>query len=93
MKGGLVAQVAVLMALEGGGLRLRGDLIAESVIDEEFAGGGGTLAGRLRGTTADACAIAEGTNHYVVRATRGGHFFDMVARPATPRATSRRRRS
>ena len=37
------------------------------------AGGGGTLAGRLRGDNADACAIAEGTNHEVVRATRGGH--------------------
>ena len=49
MKGGLVAQFAVLMALQAGGVRLRGDVMAESVVDEEWAGGGGTLAARLRG--------------------------------------------
>jgi acetylornithine deacetylase len=86
MKGGLAAQFAVAMALARGGLRLGGDLLCESVIDEEFAGGGGTLAGRLRGDNADACAIAEGTNHEVVRATRGGHFFDVVCRAGDPMA-------
>jgi acetylornithine deacetylase len=84
MKGGLAAQFAVAMALKKAGVRLAGDLLCESVIDEEFAGGGGTLAGRLRGDRADACAIAEGTNHEVVRATRGGHFFDLVCRAGDP---------
>lgn len=86
MKSGLAAQFGVAMALRKAGLRLRGDLLCESVIDEEFAGGGGTLAGRLRGDNADACAIAEGTNHEVVRATRGGHFFDLVCRAGDPMA-------
>jgi acetylornithine deacetylase len=86
MKGGLAAQFAVLLALKRAGLRLGGDVLAESVVDEEFAGGGGTLAGRLRGDNADACAIAEGTNHEVVRATRGGHFFDLVCRAGDPMA-------
>jgi acetylornithine deacetylase len=84
MKGGLAAQFAVAMALEKAGTRLRGDLICESVVDEEFAGGGGTLAGRLRGDNADVCAIAEGTNYEVVRATRGGHFFDLACRAGDP---------
>jgi acetylornithine deacetylase len=84
MKGGLAAQFAVAMALSKAGLRLGGDLLCESVIDEEFAGCGGTLAGRLRGDLADACAIAEGTNYSVVRATRGGHFFDIVCRAGDP---------
>ena len=84
MKGGLAAQFAVAMALAKAGTRLRGDLICESVVDEEFAGGGGTLAGRLRGDNAEACAIAEGTNYEVVRATRGGHFFDLVCRAGDP---------
>jgi acetylornithine deacetylase len=84
MKGGLAAQFACAMALARAGVRLRGDLLCESVVDEEFAGGGGTLAGRLRGDNADACAIAEGTNHEVVRATRGGHFFDLVCRAGDP---------
>jgi acetylornithine deacetylase len=86
MKGGLAAQFAVAMALRKAGLRLGGDLLFESVIDEEFAGCGGTLAGRLRGDLADACAIAEGTNYAVVRATRGGHFFDIVCRAGDPMA-------
>ena len=80
MKGGLAAQFAVLMALKKAGVRLPGDVLSESVVDEEWGGGGGTLAGRLRGDKADACVIAEGTNLSVVRATRGGHFFDIVSR-------------
>lgn len=86
MKSGLAAQAAVAMALGKAGLRLGGDLLVESVVDEEFAGGGGTLAGRLRGTRADACAIAEPTNEAVLRASRGGHFFDIVCRAGDPGA-------
>ncbi len=86
MKSGLAAQFAAAVALERAGVRLAGDLLCESVIDEEFAGVGGTLAGRLRGDRADACAIAEGTNYAVVRATRGGHFFDLVCRAGDPMA-------
>jgi acetylornithine deacetylase len=84
MKGGLVAQFAVLMALRAGDVRLRGDVMAESVVDEEWAGGGGTLAGRLRGDKADACVIAEGTNLSIMRATRGGAFFEITARAGDP---------
>jgi acetylornithine deacetylase len=86
MKGGLAAQAAVAMALRKAGIRPGGDLLVESVADEEFGGGGGTLAGRLRGTTADACAIAEPTNEAVFRASRGGHFFDVVCRAGDPSA-------
>ena len=86
MKGGLAAECAVAIALRRAGLRPGGDLLLESVVDEEFAGGGGTLAARLHGVTADACAIAEPTNHEVVRATRGGHFFDIVCRAGDPSA-------
>ena len=86
MKGGLAAQCAVAMALRKAGLRPGGDLLFESVVDEEFAGGGGTLAARLRGDTADACAIAEPTNEAVLRASRGGHFFDIVCRAGDPGA-------
>jgi acetylornithine deacetylase len=84
MKSGLAAQFAVAMALQKAGTRLRGDLLCESVIDEEFGGVGGTLAGRLRGDLADACGIAEGTNHEVVRATRGGHIFDLTCAAGDP---------
>ncbi len=86
MKGGLAAQCAAAMALKKAGIRAGGDLLVESVVDEEFAGGGGTLAARLHGVTADACAIAEPTNHEVLRASRGGHFFDVVCRAGDPGA-------
>src|ERR1700733_14603381 len=41
MKGGLVAQAGVLCAIKAAGIRLGGDLVFESVIDEEWCGGGG----------------------------------------------------
>jgi acetylornithine deacetylase len=74
------------MAMRRAKLRPGGDLLVESVVDEEYAGGGGTLAARLRGVAADACAIAEPTNEEVLRASRGGHFLDLVCRAGDPGA-------
>ena len=85
MKGGLVAQAAVLCALRRAGIRLNGDLMFESVIDEEWGGGGGTLAARLRGYTADACVVAEGTQLEIYRATRGGLFADLSVDAGDPK--------
>lgn len=78
MKGGLAAQFAVLCALKRGGVRLSGDIFCESVVDEEWGGGGGTLAARLRGPRADACVIAEGTQEELALATRGGAVIDLT---------------
>jgi acetylornithine deacetylase len=78
MKGGLVAQAAVLVALKRAGIRLKGDLLFESVVDEEWGGGNGTLAGRMRGDNADACVIAEGTQMEIYRATRGSFVVDLL---------------
>ncbi|MFH1567904.1 MAG: M20/M25/M40 family metallo-hydrolase [Gemmatimonadota bacterium] len=86
MKGGLAAQFGVLLALARAGVRLPGEVLAESVVDEEWAGGGGTLAARLKGYRADACAIGEGTGLTIYRATRGGHFVDITARAGDPSA-------
>jgi acetylornithine deacetylase len=84
MKGGLVAHAAVLCALSQAGIRLSGDLFLESVIDEEWGGGGGSLAARLRGITADACVITEGTQLEIYRATRGGMFADLTVSAGDP---------
>ena len=86
MKGGLAAQFVAAAALRRAGVKLGGDVLCESVVDEEWAGGGGTLAGRLRGDNADAAVIAEGTGLAVVRATRGGHFFEVTATAGDPSA-------
>ncbi len=77
MKGGLAAQFAVACALRKAGVRTGGDLLFESVVDEEWGGCGGTLAGRLRGDNAEACVIGESTGLVVNRATRGGYIFDL----------------
>ena len=84
MKGGLVAAFAAIVALKESGIRLRGDLMCESVIDEEWGGGGGTLAGRLRGHIADACIIPEPTDLAVFRASRGGYFVDIEVTAGDP---------
>lgn len=77
MKGGLIAGFAVAIALKNAGVRLGGDLLCESVVDEEWGGGGGTLAARLRGDIADACVIPEPTDLAIFRASRGGYIVDI----------------
>lgn len=86
MKGGLVANAAVVCALKRASLRPGGDVLFESVIDEEWGGGGGTIAARLRGDTADACVIPEGTQLEIYRATRGGFVVDLIAEAGDPSA-------
>lgn len=78
MKGGLVANAGVLCALRRARLRPGGDILFESVVDEEWGGSGGTIAARLRGGSADACVISEGTQLEIYRATRTGFVVDLV---------------
>lgn len=86
MKGGLVANAAVIVALRRAGIRTGGDILFESVVDEEWGGGGGTIAARLRGDTADACVIPEGTQLEIYRATRGGFVVDLIVDAGDPSA-------
>lgn len=84
MKGGVVANAAVVCALHAAGIRTGGDVLFESVVDEEWGGGGGTIAARLRGDTADACVIPEGTQLEIYRATRGGFVVDLIVDAGDP---------
>jgi acetylornithine deacetylase len=84
MKGGIVANAAVVAAIHAARIPLGGDLLFESVVDEEWGGGGGTIAARLRGETADACVIPEGTQLQIYRATRGGFVVDLVVDAGDP---------
>jgi acetylornithine deacetylase len=77
MKGGVVAACGVLAALQKAGVKLEGDLFFESVVDEEWGGGGGTLAARLKGHVAEACVIPEPTDLAIFRASRGGYVVDV----------------
>jgi acetylornithine deacetylase len=53
-------------------------LLFESVVDEEFASGNGTLAARLRGYRADLAVIAEPTRMEVCRACLGAFLGNLT---------------
>ncbi len=84
MKGGVAANAAVVAAIHAARIPLGGDVLFESVVDEEWGGGGGTIAARLRGDTADACVIPEGTQLQIYRATRGGFVVDLIVDAGDP---------
>ncbi len=72
MKGGVATNLFAAEALAEMGLRLAGDLVFETVVDEEFGGVNGTLAGRLMGFNADAAVISEPSFLRVCPGQRGG---------------------
>ncbi|MPZ17801.1 MAG: M20/M25/M40 family metallo-hydrolase [Luteitalea sp.] len=78
MKGGIAVNLFVVEALAGMRLELAGDLLFESVVDEEFGGVNGTLAGRLMGFQADAAVISEPSFLRICPAQRGGRTVDLT---------------
>jgi acetylornithine deacetylase len=78
MKAGIAANLFVVEALAELGIRLQGDLTFESVVDEEFGGVNGTLAGRLAGYTADAAILSEPSSLRICPAQRGGRTVHVT---------------
>lgn len=78
MKSGLAAALAASQALEDLQIRLEGDLLFESVVDEEFGGANGTLACRLRGLEADLAIIPEPTNLAICPGNQGGSMYRII---------------
>lgn len=76
MKGGLSALVLGLEAALETGFVPGGDILIESVVDEE-GGGNGTLACVDRGYRADGAIIAEGSNMEVFAANRGAWLVEV----------------
>jgi len=70
MKGGLAAMLMAMRIIKRSGIKLKGDVIFQSVVDEE-GGGNGTLACVERGYRADAAIIAEPTGLEICCAHRG----------------------
>jgi acetylornithine deacetylase len=77
MKSGLAASITALRCLKALGVHLDGDLIVESVVDEENGGSNGTLASRLRGHNADACISPEPNGMLLSPAHRGGRLWEI----------------
>ena len=73
MKGGIAAHIMAVRILLDEGIRLKGDLIIESPIEEEGPGTG-TLACQARGYRADAGIVTEPTNNEIVTAFVGGVY-------------------
>ncbi len=76
MKSGIVAAMVALECLIELGVKLRGDVIFESVVNEEHAGNG-TLACVARGITADAAIITEPTKNTVRLGNAGGVYWGI----------------
>jgi acetylornithine deacetylase len=78
MKAGIAANLFVAKAIHDLGIALRGDLVIESIVDEEFGGVNGTLAGRVRGYLADAAVISEPSFLRICPAQRGGRTVHIT---------------
>ena len=70
MKSGVSAMIMAIKVLKNIGAKLKGDIIFQSVVDEE-GGGNGTLDCVDRGYKADVAIIAEPTNLEICAAHRG----------------------
>jgi len=78
LKGGLAASFWALKLLAELGFEPRGEILFESVVDEEFAGGNGTLASRLKGYNADLAVVTEPTRMQVCPACLGAFLGDLT---------------
>lgn len=79
MKGGVAAMIMALRVLRREGIALKGDVIAESVVDEELTGYG-TLAAILRGYRADAGICLETSDLCVQPGCVGRLWFTLRIR-------------
>jgi acetylornithine deacetylase len=80
MKGGVATNLFILECLHQLKLPLAGDVLFETVIDEEFGGANGTLAGRLMGFHADAVILSEPSALRICPAQRGGGIAHITLR-------------
>ncbi len=78
MKGGVATNLFVIECLHKLNIQLAGDVLFESVIDEEFGGVNGTLAGRLKGFNADAVILSEPSFLRICPAQRGGRIAHVT---------------
>lgn len=76
MKGGIAAMLTALDCIDRAGISLRGDVIFQSVVDEE-GGGNGSFACAARGYRADGAIIAEPTQLEIMPAHMGWLFYKL----------------
>ncbi|MCA1010457.1 peptidase [Halobacillus halophilus] len=79
MKGGNVSMLLALKVLKNLDIRLKGDVIFQSVIEEE-SGGTGTLAAVMKGYKAEAALIPEPTNMKIFPKQQGSMWFRIYVK-------------
>ncbi|MFE8702089.1 peptidase [Cytobacillus sp. FJAT-54145] len=79
MKGGSTSLLLAIESLIASGIQLKGDVIFQSVIEEE-SGGAGTLATVLRGYKADGAIIPEPTNMKLFPKQQGSMWFRITVK-------------
>ena len=79
MKGGTVSLLLAIEAIKHSGISLKGDVIFQSVIEEE-SGGAGTLATVIRGYRADGAIIPEPTNMKIFPKQQGSMWFRITVK-------------
>lgn len=77
MKGGSAALLIAIEAIQALDIRLKGDVIFQSVVEEE-SGGAGTLDAILKGYKADAAIIPEPTNMKIFPKQQGSKWFRLL---------------
>jgi len=84
MKGGIAAMIYALKCIQDTGVRLEGDVILESTIEEEDGGVGGALSSILRGYRADAAIVTEPSGVDYVEIASAGVMYFRVKIPGKP---------
>ncbi|MEG2623268.1 MAG: M20/M25/M40 family metallo-hydrolase [Clostridia bacterium] len=80
MKGGLCCAAAAVAHLKAKGFVPKGDVILESVVDEEYAGANGTIASRLKGYNTDFAVVLEPSGQDICPACVGGMMYKLTVR-------------
>ena len=80
MKAGLACALTALRELRESGFVPKGDILFESVVDEECAGASGTLASRMMGHNADYGIILEPTGLAICPACVGSLLFRLTVK-------------
>lgn len=75
---GIVAMIAAVELLRDLDLKPAGDVIVQSVVNEELGGYNGTLACCVRGYRADAAIVTEATEFAIGAAQKGGQVYRAV---------------
>jgi acetylornithine deacetylase len=78
MKGGIAAMTMAVEILQECGITCLGDVILESVVNEELGGYNGTLACIVKGYQGDAAIVTEPSDLKIEPGTKGGQAYKIT---------------